>query len=48
MTVDTHPQGQSDLTVQKKAWDAPKLTQLQAGSAEAASASQQDFTIDFS
>jgi hypothetical protein len=34
IVVDTHPETQSGQALQKKAWDAPRVTQLQAGSAE--------------
>ena len=48
MTVDTHSQGQPELTSQKKAWDAPKLTQLQAGSAEFERGTRADGLVDLS
>jgi hypothetical protein len=47
MTVDTHIQGHPDLILQKKTWDAPKLTHFRAGSAEFEGAGQSD-NVDLS
>jgi hypothetical protein len=44
MIVDTHAQAQLEPTLQKKAWDAPRLTHLQAGSAELTVGSRADLT----
>ena len=44
MTVDTHTQGHPDLNLQKKTWDAPKLTHFRAGSAEFERGGGQDNT----
>lgn len=48
MTVaDTHLQAQPEPTLQRKAWDSPRVKQLQAGSAEFAGAGTDD-SLDLS